>query len=397
MNIYPTDQAVKSLCEIWHPQGIPSVFATSANAPVTGTPPNDLTSSVNDEIPQKSHNGNTQLPLPVSPSTHTSPCSPPSSVLLPPTAAQISPQSGQEIPATINPRSNLVPIEVFVHEVLRRSGTSGGVLLTALCYLEAIRSKIPGLVGTEAMGKVVSSEIEIDGRNVGAADLDGIDPVAEFGMTLDSIIDTDPTSQASTTLPDISTSREIGNLSPEKVKSPCPPLPPLPPFPSPLLCPRRTFVASLILASKFMQDKCYSNRTWAKLVGLPLREIGQCERALGQALEWRLWVGKVPHSAPAPPTALPTSVRRPVVRSRSESTLVVSPSSGSKFLAQSEPPSMASKSTRLSTSPASSTLGNRDPRRWATLPTQLHTSLTFERSCCTTPEAGRSDGRFCFD
>ncbi|KAF5313787.1 hypothetical protein D9619_013705 [Psilocybe cf. subviscida] len=55
-------------------------------------------------------------------------------------------------------------------------------------------------------------------------------------------------------------------------------------LPSPLLCPRRAFLASLILASKFFQDKCYSNRAWAKLSGLPAREIGRCERALGEAL-----------------------------------------------------------------------------------------------------------------
>jgi hypothetical protein len=72
------------------------------------------------------------------------------------------------------------------------------------------------------------------------------------------------------------------------------PLEPLPPLPSPLLCPRQVFLASLILASKFTQDKCYSNRAWAKLSGLPPREIGRCEHALGDALEWRLWVGKIP-------------------------------------------------------------------------------------------------------
>ncbi|KAF8954724.1 hypothetical protein BDZ97DRAFT_1588381, partial [Flammula alnicola] len=55
-------------------------------------------------------------------------------------------------------------------------------------------------------------------------------------------------------------------------------------------CPRNTFLASLILASKFFQDKCYSNRPWAKLSVLPPREIGRCERALGQALEWSFWV-----------------------------------------------------------------------------------------------------------
>ncbi|KAG6371433.1 hypothetical protein JVT61DRAFT_9446 [Boletus reticuloceps] len=70
-------------------------------------------------------------------------------------------------------------------------------------------------------------------------------------------------------------------------------LPPLPPLLSPLLCPRCTFLASLILASKFMQDHCYSNQAWAKLSGLPPHEIGRCERTLGEALEWCLWVGKL--------------------------------------------------------------------------------------------------------
>ncbi|KAH8112566.1 hypothetical protein DFH11DRAFT_1485456, partial [Phellopilus nigrolimitatus] len=55
-------------------------------------------------------------------------------------------------------------------------------------------------------------------------------------------------------------------------------------------CPRRTFLAALILASKFLQDRCYSNRAWSKLPGLPAQEVGRCERALGDALEWRLWV-----------------------------------------------------------------------------------------------------------
>ncbi|KAG2342600.1 hypothetical protein BDR05DRAFT_885939 [Suillus weaverae] len=53
----------------------------------------------------------------------------------------------------------------------------------------------------------------------------------------------------------------------------------LPPLPSPLLCPHCTFLASLILASKFMQDHCYLNHAWAKILGLPPQEIGHCECA----------------------------------------------------------------------------------------------------------------------
>ncbi|THH31793.1 hypothetical protein EUX98_g2400 [Antrodiella citrinella] len=94
-------------------------------------------------------------------------------------------------------------------------------------------------------------------------------------------------------------------------KRPSPPLPPLPLVPSCLLCPRRTFLACLILASKFMQDRSYSNRAWAKLVGLPPREISRCERALGEALDWRLWVGK----------SATVAGRKPVARSKSDGEL----------------------------------------------------------------------------
>jgi hypothetical protein len=71
------------------------------------------------------------------------------------------------------------------------------------------------------------------------------------------------------------------------------------PLPPPLLCSRRTFFASLILTSKFMQDRCYSNKAWAKLSGLPPHEIGRCEGALGNALEWCLWVGTLADSLAA--------------------------------------------------------------------------------------------------
>ncbi|KAJ7740062.1 hypothetical protein DFH07DRAFT_683557, partial [Mycena maculata] len=55
-------------------------------------------------------------------------------------------------------------------------------------------------------------------------------------------------------------------------------------------CPRRAFLISLILASKFTQDQCYSNRAWVKFSGMSAREICRCERALGDALDWHLWV-----------------------------------------------------------------------------------------------------------
>ncbi|KAL1697987.1 hypothetical protein EV121DRAFT_218832 [Schizophyllum commune] len=60
-------------------------------------------------------------------------------------------------------------------------------------------------------------------------------------------------------------------------------------LPSPLLCPRRTFLFMLILATKSTLDKCYSIRAWAKISGLPPREIGCCERARDARQRYRMF------------------------------------------------------------------------------------------------------------
>jgi hypothetical protein len=60
----------------------------------------------------------------------------------------------------------------------------------------------------------------------------------------------------------------------------------------PHLDPRRSFLATLVITTKFLQDRAYSNKAWAKLSGLPAQEIGRCECALGGALGWRVWAGK---------------------------------------------------------------------------------------------------------
>ncbi len=61
---------------------------------------------------------------------------------------------------------------------------------------------------------------------------------------------------------------------------------------SPLLCPRRAFLAALVLAHKFLHDRVYSNRAWAKVSGLDVKEIGRGELALASILDWNLWVGR---------------------------------------------------------------------------------------------------------
>lgn len=225
----------------------------------------------------------------------------------------------------------MIPIRGFVHEVLRRSRTSTSVLQTALCYLEAVRVKVPELLQQEKAKidhpedyfevehepRIIKDDERLYADSMGDAGRSSAQDYVE-DIRLDGCHAACPLTAPPTELltsidaPDHSAPRATS----ASTKQPSPPLPPLPPMPSPLLCPRRTFLACLILASKFLQDRSYSNKAWAKLAGLPPREIGRCERAVGEALEWRLWVGKTPTT-----TTPPVGTHRAVARCRSESTL----------------------------------------------------------------------------
>ncbi len=57
-----------------------------------------------------------------------------------------------------------------------------------------------------------------------------------------------------------------------------------------LQCGRRMFLASLILASKYLQDRNYSARAWSKISGLSTAEINQNETAFLHAVNWRLHI-----------------------------------------------------------------------------------------------------------
>jgi hypothetical protein len=253
-------------------------------------------------------------PLPSFPSS--SPC-----LSLRFSAASVTSECSKDTEQT-SPKNCLLPIKGFVHEVLRRSRTSGYVLQTALCYIEALRPKISELIRKEKAGETRWKEPELGDRIIPATDAE-LQQHAEEGMSLENIINTDqcaateptPSQDGCVTLmavqsdsDDIPKATQPYHSSVERI--------------SPLLCPRRSFLAALILASKFIQDKCYSNRAWAKLSGLSPREIGRCERALGEALEWRLWVGKLP--VPSQPNTAPAN--RSLLRTRSESSLQASPS-----------------------------------------------------------------------
>jgi PHO85 cyclin-5 len=134
-----------------------------------------------------------------------------------------------------------------------------------------------------------------------------------------------------------------------------------PPLPSPLLRPHHAFLASLILASKFTHDKRYSTRACAKLSGLP-HEIGYCECVLSNALEWRLWVCKMPSPAPS---SCPDPNVRVVVRCQSGGNLLSGSTPGWKV-------PLASATVGKPSSQLSNMRRSVGLRQCATLPTVGH-------------------------
>ncbi|KAF9051128.1 hypothetical protein BDZ89DRAFT_1057002 [Hymenopellis radicata] len=341
------DQAVKVLGDIWHPHDIPELFTTTRST-ASASLCSDLTvSMVHASIaaPNCTTFGrNTQLPSPTTPSTfHISPLSS-HAILSPISTSYRQPQI--QIDQAPECRKSLVPVRAFIQEVLKRSKTTGSVLQTALCYLEAIRPQVVELAELEKSGQGIRGEPELGDRIVPGTQAD-FDLEASLSMDFNLHPPSTVDSQEGSALgSDDSMTKTVIDDHATKKTAPAS-LGPLPPLPSPLLCPRRAFLASLILASKFMQDKCYSNRAWAKLSGLPPREISRCERALGDALGWRLWVGKTP----VPDSTAAAAPPRAIVRSRSDSNLAKSAQGAFLSSAETSSPSSARLLRRCSTLP----------------------------------------------
>ncbi|KAH8551157.1 cyclin-domain-containing protein, partial [Umbelopsis sp. PMI_123] len=59
-----------------------------------------------------------------------------------------------------------------------------------------------------------------------------------------------------------------------------------------IFCGRRMFLAAVMVASKFLQDKTYRNSAWAKISGLTTSEITYSEMAFLELIEFRLFISK---------------------------------------------------------------------------------------------------------
>ncbi len=57
-------------------------------------------------------------------------------------------------------------------------------------------------------------------------------------------------------------------------------------------CPRRTFLTSLIVSAKYLQDQTYSLKSWSRITGLRLKEIKNYELQFLKAIKYDLYIKK---------------------------------------------------------------------------------------------------------
>ncbi|KAG8959123.1 hypothetical protein FRC00_001921 [Tulasnella sp. 408] len=191
---------------------------------------------------------------------------------------------------------------LFVRELLRRSKTSCNTLEVALCYLDGVEETVKKLRDCLKLGIAfgTAAMAERGPYDEGMKDEGRIITAVEW-MRQEAMKQEDDRMDVRGDWPHHQQGQEWAPLSPpgsdsssdKGAKASTAAAPPNQILAThPLLDARRTFLASLVLATKFIQDKAYSNKAWAKLSGLAGKEVGRCERALGGALQWRLWVGK---------------------------------------------------------------------------------------------------------
>lgn len=173
---------------------------------------------------------------------------------------------------------SVIPLQNFVKEVLRRSRTSCSTLQLALYYLHKSRRGIREAVSRAEASRdeIVRLEQELAEckRRAAAAPEDSYPspPQSPSEHHQAEVVAQAHAVHAS------AVAAELGERFTALVAAQN----------SPVLCGRRMFLAALISASKYLQDRNYSNRAWAKISGLPVGEINGNERAFLKVVDFKL-------------------------------------------------------------------------------------------------------------
>ncbi|KAJ1547704.1 hypothetical protein HK096_000995 [Nowakowskiella sp. JEL0078] len=163
---------------------------------------------------------------------------------------------------SISSKVKLLPIQIFIEEILRRSRTSFSTLQLALLYLLRMKQVLPAHIQ------------QFSNKDI----LDSFDFPIKSEMLLYSVVF--PLSPIENQQKEGKNLEETDRLSSSFLK--CGKLS--------SLCGRRMFLSALVIAGKYLQDQTYSNRAWAKISGLAVEEVNQNETEFLKIIDYRLHV-----------------------------------------------------------------------------------------------------------
>ncbi|KAG0010606.1 hypothetical protein BGZ80_001349, partial [Entomortierella chlamydospora] len=227
-----------------------------------------------------------------------------------------------------------LPLRTFIQETLKRSRSSYSTLQTALFYLYKIRNKVPCAYLKRRQDQlysthpILSASQSTTGLMTPPASPYHAQNIADFShmqgsdyFSLRSLSDSkpvlpsplsstcsmasaspasgySPTSSTSSTSPSSTTSSPTSSSgSPCSVSSNSSSTTSTSSTSSSsgqsnriIYCGRRTFLAALMVASKYLQDRNYSNKAWAKISGLSIKEINANELIFLKLIDYSLFV-----------------------------------------------------------------------------------------------------------
>lgn len=185
--------------------------------------------------------------------------------------------------------SQVLPLNYFVREVLRRSRTSCSTLQLSLFYLHKSRQLVRESIQEAKKSREEIRELAVGAKTTTRKDERGdeeeenyyfkdVEDVATNAYpsppeSPEERIEAEEEEEQQQSQGESISDRLTRLLQVQK---------------TPLLCGRRMFLSSLILASKYLQDRNYSNKAWSKISGLSLKEINENELVFLKLIDWEL-------------------------------------------------------------------------------------------------------------
>ncbi|KAG0005593.1 hypothetical protein BGZ80_011455 [Entomortierella chlamydospora] len=199
--------------------------------------------------------------------------------------------------AQYSTKAPVIPLHIFVKETLRRSRTTLSTLQLALYYIYKVRNQV--LAAQEKIRQDQIQHLQQRALQQGQplspnGSIDALSEEEYKQRDYFNSISMQAHSHLAKNTPPLTppgTNNTPASLSPLSLSSSTPTSPILAKS-EPVGCGRRMFLAALILASKFQQDRTYSNKAWSKISGLPVSEINLNEITFLTLIDYRLFVSQ---------------------------------------------------------------------------------------------------------